>query len=304
MNTKSERAPRQRKPAVVKAAFLITEVGFLSALAVWGGPAWVGVVVPAIFIEVYCGSQLRSFGMLMPAGIWLVLCTLTGNRELFFPFAMYVMAFMVSRLWERGPGAAAMGGFFCGSLFLLHSVAPERDHECALSRRSRCCWHRSYSYCLLLAGTEQGVDAIHWIGWRIADGLCRSCPVTLQYLPATQHPTEGQNQADDCCQHDPKRLRRCWQILRRNIIPTGGALRAFFQHLFTTVGAGDNRFTETVFTVLLVPFFIFFKHVHGVRFLRCQAVFRWSGVVLVPMTCEGSKGQCLQPDPQQAPRFR
>ena len=119
MNTKSERAPRQRKPAVVKAAFLITEVGFLSALAVWGGPAWEGVVVPAIFIEVYCGSQLRSFGMLMPAGIWLVLCTLTGNRELFFPFAMYVMAFMVSRLWERGPGVAAMGGFFCGILFLF-----------------------------------------------------------------------------------------------------------------------------------------------------------------------------------------
>jgi hypothetical protein len=57
--------------------------------------------------------------MLLPACLWLVLCTLTGNRELFFPFAMYVMAFMVSRLWERGPGAAAAGGFFCGSLFLL-----------------------------------------------------------------------------------------------------------------------------------------------------------------------------------------
>jgi len=119
MNTNSEQALHQRQPSFEKTAFLITEVGFLSALAVFGGPAWVGVVVPAIFVEVYCGSQLRSLGMLLPACLWLVLCTLTGNRELFFPFAMYVMAFMVSRLWERGPGVAAMGGFFCGILFLF-----------------------------------------------------------------------------------------------------------------------------------------------------------------------------------------
>jgi hypothetical protein len=57
--------------------------------------------------------------MLMPAAIWLGLCTLTGNRELFFPYAMYVMAFMVSRLWERGRGTAIMGGIFCGGLFLF-----------------------------------------------------------------------------------------------------------------------------------------------------------------------------------------
>ncbi len=119
MNTTSEQTPRQRQPSVEKAAFLVTEVGFLSALAVWGGPAWVGVAVPAIFIEIYCGSQLRSLGMLIPAGIWFVLCTLTGNRELFFPYAMYVMAFMVIRLWERGRGAAIMGGLSCGCLFLF-----------------------------------------------------------------------------------------------------------------------------------------------------------------------------------------
>ena len=119
MNTTSEQTPRQRQHSVEKVAFLVTEVGFLSALAVWGGPAWVGVVVPAIFIEIYCGSQLRSLGMLIPAGIWLVLCTLTGNRELFFPYAMYVTAFMVLRLWKRGQSTAIMGGLFCGGLFLF-----------------------------------------------------------------------------------------------------------------------------------------------------------------------------------------
>ena len=119
MNTTSEQIQFQRQPYVEKVAFLVTEVGFLSALAIWGGPAWVGVVVPAIFIEIYCGSQLRSLGMLIPAGIWLVLCTLTGNRELFFPYAMYVMAFMVIRLWKRGRSTAIMGGLFCGGMFLF-----------------------------------------------------------------------------------------------------------------------------------------------------------------------------------------
>ena len=98
MNTKPEKIAFQRQFSGEKLVFLITEVGFLVVLAVWGGPAWVGVVVPAIFVEIYSGSQLHSLGMLMPAAIWLGLCTLTGNRELFFPYAMYVMAFMVLSL--------------------------------------------------------------------------------------------------------------------------------------------------------------------------------------------------------------
>jgi hypothetical protein len=119
MNTKPEKISPQRQISGEKLAFLITEAGFLVALAVWGGPAWVVVILPAIFVEIYSGSQLHSLGMLMPAAIWLGLCTLTGNRELFFPYAMYVMAFMVSRLWERCRGAAIIGGLFCGGLFLF-----------------------------------------------------------------------------------------------------------------------------------------------------------------------------------------
>ena len=40
------------------------------------------------------------------------------ERELYFPFAMYVMAFMVSRLWQKGRGVAVLGGFLCGAFFL------------------------------------------------------------------------------------------------------------------------------------------------------------------------------------------
>lgn len=101
-----------------KTGFLLLEGVFLLGLAFWGGPVWVSIVVPALLIEVYCGSQLHSLGMLIPCSTWLVFANVTGNRELYFPFAMYGMAFMVSRLWEKGRGVAVLGGFLCGVFFL------------------------------------------------------------------------------------------------------------------------------------------------------------------------------------------
>ena len=119
MNTKPETTPHPRCFSIDKIAFLATEVGFLSALGLWGGAAWVGVAVPPILVEIYSGSQPRSLGMLMPAGLWLILCRFTGNGELFFPYAMYLAAFMISRIWDKSPTLAAMAGLFSGYLFLF-----------------------------------------------------------------------------------------------------------------------------------------------------------------------------------------
>ena len=54
----------------------------------------------------------------MPAGLWLVFYRFTGNRELFFPYAMYVAAFVISRIWDKSPTVAATAGLFSGCLFL------------------------------------------------------------------------------------------------------------------------------------------------------------------------------------------
>ena len=101
-----------------KTGFLLLEGVFLLGIAFWGGPVWISIVVPALLVEVYCGSQLHSLGMLIPCSAWLVCANVTGNRELYFPFAMYVMAFMVSRLWPKGRGVAVLGGILCGVFFL------------------------------------------------------------------------------------------------------------------------------------------------------------------------------------------
>ena len=106
-------------PAVFqKTGFLLLEGVFLLGVAFWGGPVWISIVVPALLVEVYCGSQLQSLGMLIPCSVWLVLANVTGNRELYFPFAMYVMAFVVSRPWQQSRGVAVLGGFLCWFFFL------------------------------------------------------------------------------------------------------------------------------------------------------------------------------------------
>ena len=118
MDINPESTPHQRQSSVEKVAFLATEFGFLSVLGFLGGAAWVGVAVPAILVEIYCGSHPRSLATLMPAGLWLVFYRFTGNLELFFPYAMYVAAFVISRIWDKSPTVAATAGLASGCLFL------------------------------------------------------------------------------------------------------------------------------------------------------------------------------------------
>ena len=118
MSTEADKTHKISPFVFQKTGFLLLEGVFLLGIAFWGGPVWISIVVPALLVEVYCGSQLHSLGMLIPCSAWLVCANVTGNRELYFPFAMYVMAFMVSRLWPKGRGVAVLGGILCGVFFL------------------------------------------------------------------------------------------------------------------------------------------------------------------------------------------
>ena len=118
MSAEADKTYKLSAAVFQKTGFLLLEGVFLLGVAFWGGPVWISIVVPALLVEVYCGSQLQSLGMLIPCSVWLVLANVTGNRELYFPFSMYVMAFAVSRLWQKGRGVAGLGGFLCGFFFL------------------------------------------------------------------------------------------------------------------------------------------------------------------------------------------
>lgn len=88
-------------------AFLAAEIGLITTAAMFGGPAWTGMTVLALLAEVAAGSQLTGIAWLLPAFGWLAAARLTENRELFFPFAITLAAFMACRLRKRSPAAAA-----------------------------------------------------------------------------------------------------------------------------------------------------------------------------------------------------
>ncbi len=87
--------------------FVVAEMGLLAAAAGLGGPAWTGMTVVALLAEVAAGSQLVGLAWLLPAFGWLAAARLTENRELFFPFAITLAAFMACRLRPRSVAAAA-----------------------------------------------------------------------------------------------------------------------------------------------------------------------------------------------------
>ena len=202
MNTKPEPIPDQGQSSIEKTAFLVAEVGFLSALGFWGGPAWVGIAVPVILVEIFCGSQTRSLGMLMPAGLWLVLCRFTGNRELFFPYAMYVTAFVVSRLWEK-PHCGICGWTFQWMPISFNPLVSGREHSVLLLREPSQL-ELSLLWVCSVGKDEPWLVPMCWFDSRFAVGVCRSCLVIVNYLlPAAQYPAEGKDEANYCRQDDP-----------------------------------------------------------------------------------------------------
>ena len=94
--------------------FLAVQVMFLAAAHVLGGPPWVALGVLACLGQIAADFRLASLLRLVPALAWAIAHAMTGNRELFFPFAIYLAAHAVT-VWPPGRGlaggAAIVGGF-------------------------------------------------------------------------------------------------------------------------------------------------------------------------------------------------
>jgi len=98
--------PEKWRCAWKSLTFVALEAVLLAVMAVFGGPAWTGMMVLALLAEVAAGSQLAGLAWLVPAVGWLAAALFTANRELFFPYSMAVAAFMACRLRQRSLAAA------------------------------------------------------------------------------------------------------------------------------------------------------------------------------------------------------
>lgn len=100
------------------AAFIAAELAFLAAAHLLGGPPWVALGVLAFAGQVVANFRLGPLLGLLPAAGWMVAHQLTGNRELFFPYAMALAAHLAGQFAGRGRLAAALAGGLAAAAFL------------------------------------------------------------------------------------------------------------------------------------------------------------------------------------------
>jgi len=107
-------------------SFIVVEVVFLAIAHVFGGPAWasVGMVayIAQILTQVFSGIRPESLLLVVPSLIWLALFYATGNRELFFPYTMFLATGVAVRAAERTPWLGVLGGGAVVTAFMVIRV--------------------------------------------------------------------------------------------------------------------------------------------------------------------------------------
>ena len=99
-------------------AFIAAELAFLAAAHVLGGPPWVAVGAVTCAAQVVADFRLVPLAGLLPATVWMAAHHLTGNHELFFPYAIALAAHLAGQFVGRGRGAATLAGSLPIAVFL------------------------------------------------------------------------------------------------------------------------------------------------------------------------------------------
>jgi len=101
------------------AIFIISELLFLAVAHWFGGPPWTVIGALAVVAQTLGGARLGSLTLVLPSLLWLALANTTGNRELFFPYTMYLASCVAvgSIAPSRWPGQ--LGGGVVVAAFMI-----------------------------------------------------------------------------------------------------------------------------------------------------------------------------------------
>lgn len=99
--------------------FVAGELALVAALHLLGGPAWVALGVLVCCGQVVADFRVAPLALLAPAVGWAAWHHVSGNRELFFPYAMSLAAHAAGQFAARGRTAAGVAGGTIVAAFLL-----------------------------------------------------------------------------------------------------------------------------------------------------------------------------------------
>lgn len=89
--------------------FIIVELLFLAVTHFFGGPPWTVIGALAVVLLALGGIRIESLAIVVPSLAWLALSHTTGNRELFFPYTMYLASYVAMRGSDRADRAEWLG---------------------------------------------------------------------------------------------------------------------------------------------------------------------------------------------------
>lgn len=106
---------------------LVVEAAFLAVAHVAGGPPWtvvaaIAFAVLGVFGRRQDGRWQEPVWLILPSLGWLAAFWGTGNRELFFPFTMYLAAHAALTVSDRGLISASAAGGLIVLVFLVIRV--------------------------------------------------------------------------------------------------------------------------------------------------------------------------------------
>lgn len=102
--------------AASRLAFIALELLFLVTAHLLGGPPWVVLGGITVVLHAFAGLRAASLAMLLPSVAWLGWFHATGNRELFFPYAMGLamsaaVCGLVRHRWPPAAGGIIVAAF-------------------------------------------------------------------------------------------------------------------------------------------------------------------------------------------------
>ena len=109
--------------------FVVLEMLFLAAAHWLGGPPWTALGAVAIVVQAVVRPRVSRLLLLVPAVVWLALFHVTGNRELFFPYAMALTAFIILPIAARTAWQGWLAGGLMVGAFLAIRLAQQASGQ-------------------------------------------------------------------------------------------------------------------------------------------------------------------------------
>ena len=89
--------------------FIIVELLFLAMAHCFGGPPWEVIGALAVVLLALGGIRIELLALMVPSLAWLGFSHATGNRELFFPYTMYLASCVALRDSQRASWLGPLG---------------------------------------------------------------------------------------------------------------------------------------------------------------------------------------------------